>query len=85
MMICIRHPDGRFDMVKETRLEYLISTKQISGFRRASGWVEIGRHPIRKNSKETYFGYERRHFSTHPATSKRKRRKDRGPGFYRDQ
>lgn len=61
MVIRIQYPDGKYDMVKRTRLEYLIATKRISGFRRGTGWVSIGHDLIRKNSGESHCGPERRH------------------------
>lgn len=60
MMIRIRYPDGKYDMVKVSRLDYLIAKKRISEFRRTTGWVIIGRDPIRKNKRESYRGPERR-------------------------
>ena len=70
MMIRIRHPDGKYDMVKVTRLDYLIAEKRISGFCRAMGWVRIGRDPIRKNSGESYCGHERRYYKVPPMPSR---------------
>lgn len=61
MMVRIRYPDGRYDMVKVSQLERLIAANLISGFRRATGWVVIGRDPIRRNSRGFYPGPERRH------------------------
>ncbi len=85
MMIRIRYPDGRFDMVKGTRLEYLIATKWISGFRRATGWVVIGRDPIRKNSEEAYCGPERRDSMVPPAASMVKKQGNWTSVFYRSE
>ncbi|WP_197463694.1 GSU3473 family protein [Desulfuromonas sp. DDH964] len=61
MVIRIRYPDGRFDMVKATRLNTLIETEEIEGFKRASGWVVLGRDPVRgQGNDEFYHGTERR-------------------------
>jgi hypothetical protein len=61
MMIRINHPDGRFDLVKASRLDYLIQTVQVSRFKRNSGWVVIGRDPVRNQNKRAFhFGAERR-------------------------
>ncbi len=60
MMIRIRYPDGRYDMVKVSHLDCLIAANRISGFLRATGWVVIGRDPIRRNSRGFYSGPERR-------------------------
>jgi len=60
-MIRIRYPDGRFDMVKVARLNALIETEEIEGFKRASGWVALGRDPVRgQGDDEFYPGTERR-------------------------
>lgn len=61
MMICIQYPDGRYDMVKTSQLERYIAQNRLSGFRRATGWVVIGRDRIRSNAREFYLGPERRH------------------------
>lgn len=63
MMIRIRYPDGRYDMVKVSQLDRFIAADLISGFRRASGWVVIGRDPIRRNSREFYLGPEKRYLT----------------------
>ncbi len=61
MMIRIRYPDGRFDMVKAMHLDRLIAARQISSFKRQSGWVVLGRDPIRGPGKRVfYLGTERR-------------------------
>jgi hypothetical protein len=48
MLIRVKYPNGKFDMVKEFRLDYLIETQIIHSFERASGWVVLGVDPIRK-------------------------------------
>jgi hypothetical protein len=73
MMIRILYSDGRYDMVIVSQLDRLIAAHRISGFRRATGWVFIGRDPIRKNSKKFHLGPERRHPSgriSHPEQKK---------------
>jgi len=61
MMIRIQHSDGRFDMVKAARLDDLIQLKKISGFMRSSGWVVLGRDPVRGlGGSLSYAGTERR-------------------------
>lgn len=60
-MIRIKYSDGRYDMVKASHLDHLIVTRQISGFKRQSGWVVLGRDPIRNRGKQVfYLGPERR-------------------------
>jgi hypothetical protein len=63
MMIRIKYPDGKYDMVKASQLDRLIAENRISGFHRATGWVAIGRHPIRSYSRGFYLGAERRGFT----------------------
>ena len=61
MMIRIQYADGRYDMVKIYQLDRFIAESRISGFRRATGWVVIGRDPIRRNSKDFFLGTEKRY------------------------
>lgn len=61
MMIRIQYPDRRYDMVKVSQLERFIAANRISGFRRATGWVVIGRDPTRRHSQEFYLGPEKRY------------------------
>ncbi len=60
-MIRIQHSDGRFDMVKAARLDDLIQLKRISGFMRSSGWVVLGKDPVRGlGESASYAGPDRR-------------------------
>lgn len=60
MLIPVVFSDGRQDMVKPFVLERLIEAREISSFLRASGWVVIGRDPIRQGSRKVYCIPERR-------------------------
>ncbi len=61
MLIRVNYPDGRCDPVEVSRLDYLIQTEQIRRFKRNSGWVVIGRDPVRdQNNRAFHFGVERR-------------------------
>ncbi|TWJ33129.1 GSU3473 family protein [Geobacter argillaceus] len=61
MMVRIIYHDNRYDMVKSTRLDDLISSKAVAKFERSSGWVTIGVDPIRTpKSRQQYTGQERR-------------------------
>ncbi len=61
MMVRVIYPDNRYDMVKTSRLDDLISSKAIAKFERSSGWVTIGVDPIRSpKGTMTYAGPERR-------------------------
>lgn len=68
MMIRIRYPDGRFDIVKATRLDFLIESEEIEGFKRANGWVVLGKDSVRGQTEhEFYSGTERREIATSDA------------------
>ena len=61
MMVRILYHNNRYDMVKSTRLDDLISSKSVAKFQRSSGWVTIGVDPIRSpKSSLPYNGPERR-------------------------
>lgn len=62
MLIAVQYRDGSFDMVKSFKLDNLISSGGISLFRRATGWVAVGRDPVRRplSSGTYYVGTERR-------------------------
>lgn len=52
MLIQVSYPDNRFDYVKENILDTLIETKQITKFRRSTGWVTLGMDPVRAAKRE---------------------------------
>lgn len=61
MMIRIRYPNGRFDMIKASHLDRLLAAQQISSFKRQSGWVVLGQDPIRSPGNRIFcLGAERR-------------------------
>jgi len=61
MMVRIIYHDNRYDMVKSTRLDDLISSNAVAKFERSSGWVTIGVDPVRTpKSRQPYTGQERR-------------------------
>ena len=60
MMIRIMYNDGKFDMVKHTSLGLLLEKNRLSSFKRSSGWVVVGRDPIRGSGSNIYQGRERR-------------------------
>jgi hypothetical protein len=47
MIIKVIYNDNSQGMVDDTLLDALISSDQIISFRRSSGWVVIGRNPVR--------------------------------------
>lgn len=69
MLIQVRHSNNRFDYVKDSMLQELIDAKNISQFKRTSGWVTIGVDPIRKHKRDnaSIFPYELRGISAHPS------------------
>jgi len=61
MMVRVIYHDNRYDMVKSTRLDDLISSNTVAKFERSSGWVTIGVDPIRVSKRNVpYNGKERR-------------------------
>jgi len=52
--------DREFQEVPDYVLGELIARSRIEGFRRSSGWVVIGRDPVREPGKYLYYGPERR-------------------------
>ena len=47
MLIRVKYDDNSFGMVDDRDLEQLIADEKIVGFQRTSGWVTIGRDPVR--------------------------------------
>ncbi len=60
MLIRVRYKDGRIDLVPSRKLDELIMMSEIEKFERSSGWVTVGRDPIRSTLRGTYNGPERR-------------------------
>lgn len=60
MLIPVVYHNGRHDWVKPPILDQLIQDQVISRFRRSSGWVEIGKDPIRQGNRKVYCIPERR-------------------------
>jgi hypothetical protein len=50
MLIPILRNDNQYDFVKGFILNSLIESKRIIKFKRSTGWVTIGRDPIRENN-----------------------------------
>ena len=59
MLIKVIYRDNTADMVKDYLLEGLITSGRIVAFRRSSGWVTIGKDPVR-NGRREHDGPERR-------------------------
>lgn len=59
MEIKVIYHDNSAGAVKDYFLDELLRSGKIVAFRRASGWVNVGRDPIRQGT-EAYEGPERR-------------------------
>ncbi len=61
MLISVIYKNNRRGMIDEYLLDDLLREDKIKAFRRAGGWVKIGRDPVRERWKQsTYSGPERR-------------------------
>lgn len=60
MIIWVKYKSEKYDMVKDTFLDELISSQKIQKFYRSDGWVTIGVDPIRGTGGGFYYGPERR-------------------------
>ncbi len=60
MLIRVRYKDGRIDLVPSQRLDELIVMSEIEQFERLTGWVRVGKDPIRSTLRGHYVGPERR-------------------------
>jgi len=60
MLIRVRYKDGRIDLVPSRKLDELIVMSEIEQFERSTGWVTLGRDPIRSSLRGNYYGPERR-------------------------
>lgn len=60
-MIPVMYKDGSKHLVSSRFLDRLLYSNQILAFRRSSGWVVVGRDPLRENGEgDGYKGPERR-------------------------
>ncbi|MHB8139581.1 MAG: GSU3473 family protein [Smithellaceae bacterium] len=53
MLIQVIRSDNQYDYIQDYILDSLIETKKIAKFRRSTGWVTVGVHPMRKKKRET--------------------------------
>jgi hypothetical protein len=60
MLIRVRYIDGRIDLIPTHNLDELIVMSEVDQFERSSGWVTIGKDPIRSTLRGVYLGSERR-------------------------
>ncbi len=52
MMIRVRYRDNSSSVVDDSLLDTLVASDKIIEFRRSSGWVRIGRDPVRDHGVE---------------------------------
>lgn len=60
MLVRVRFRDGRIDLVPSKKLDELIVMSDIEQFERSSGWVTLGRDPVRSTIRGHYSGPDRR-------------------------
>jgi len=72
MLIRVRYKDGRIDLVPSKKLDELILMSEIEQFERSTGWVTLGKDPIRSSLRGGYPDAERR--SSMMLSSKEKRK-----------
>lgn len=60
MRIPVQYFDGEFDHIEPARLDELIRTRRIIGFRRSDGWVRVPHGPLRGQGGKKYQGVDRR-------------------------
>jgi putative N-acetylmannosamine-6-phosphate epimerase len=60
MLIRVRYKDGKIDLVPSKKLDELLMMSEIEQFERSSGWVTVGKDPIRSTLRGRYCGTERR-------------------------
>lgn len=60
MLIRVRYKDGKIDLVPSKKLDELLMMSEIEQFERSSGWVTVGKDPIRSTLRGHYYGTERR-------------------------
>jgi len=60
MLIRVRFKDGRIALVPSKKMDELIVMSEIEQFERTSGWVTVGRDPIRSTLRGYYSGTDMR-------------------------
>ncbi|MCD6186692.1 MAG: hypothetical protein J7K09_00895 [Desulfuromusa sp.] len=60
MLIRVRYKDGRINLIPSKNLDELIVMSEIDQFERSTGWITVGRDPIRSTLRGKYVGTERR-------------------------
>ncbi len=52
MLIQIIRNDNHYDYIQDFMLDKLIAANEIVKFKRGTGWVTIGTHPVRAHKRE---------------------------------
>ncbi len=60
MRIVVEYCYGNIDFVDPARLDILITSRKITGFKRADRWVRVPQGPLRGHGGKKYEGPERR-------------------------
>ncbi len=60
MLVPVMLRNGTEEIVSSQVLERMLEENQVTFFRRHSGWVVVGRDPLRGMGGELYVGKERR-------------------------
>ncbi len=47
MLVRVQYADNSYDLVDGSKLDALIATSSIVGFKRSNGWVRLGIDPVR--------------------------------------
>jgi len=74
MLIQVIRSNNQYDYIQDYILDSLIETRNITKFRRSTGWVTVGIHPTRKKKRETsnkdatFAEYYRRAYLSSPDT-----------------
>lgn len=52
MLMQVIRSDNQYDYIQDDELDSLIAAGKIIKFRRSTGWVTIGTHPVRQHKRE---------------------------------
>ncbi len=52
MLVHVIRKDNQYDYIQDFMLDQLIETREVVKFKRGSGWVTIGTHPIRASRRD---------------------------------
>lgn len=55
MLVHVIRKDNQYDYIQDFMLEALIESNEIAKFKRGTGWVTIGTHPVRAHKRDKTF------------------------------